>query len=99
MPGHAPPIARHSPPINRILAVKLADLGDLLTVTPALQALRAAHPGARIDLLPPPSSAGLLRGAAYVDHILTFDKFSFDRGSGVLDLPRLVAAARCLLGL
>ena len=45
------------PTYERILAVKLADLGDLLTVTPALQALRAAHPGARIDLLAPPSSA------------------------------------------
>jgi ADP-heptose:LPS heptosyltransferase len=30
-------------PPRRILAVKLADLGDLLTITPALQALRAAQ--------------------------------------------------------
>src|SRR5919202_4828575 len=86
-------------PKPKILAVKLADLGDLLSVTPALQALRAAHPGARIDLLAPPSSAGLLRGAGYIDHILTFDKFAFDRGSGVLDLPRLVDTSCVLAGM
>ena len=67
------------PEFKRILAVKLADLGDLLAVTPALQALRAAHPSARIDLLVPPSSAGLLRGAPYLDRILTFNKFAFDK--------------------
>ena len=70
--------------------VKLADLGDLLTITPALQALRAARPEARIDLLVPPSSAGLLRGAVYVDRIITFDKFPFDQGAGLLDAGRLL---------
>jgi len=78
------------PEFKRILAVKLADLGDLLAVTPALQALRAAHPSARIDLLVPPSSAGLLRGAPYLDRILTFNKFAFDSIGGLLD-PRSVA--------
>jgi heptosyltransferase-2 len=80
-------------PINnpRILAVKLADLGDLLMITPALQALRAAHPGARLDLLAPPSSAHLLRGAPFLDHILTFDKFPFDSLGGLLDPARVLA--------
>lgn len=84
---------------NRILAVKLADLGDLLTVTPALQALRAAHPSARIDLLAPPSSASLLRGAPYIDHIIAFDKFPFDRKRGLLDPARLFNTARFLVDL
>ncbi|MFL5733623.1 MAG: glycosyltransferase family 9 protein [Chloroflexia bacterium] len=68
----------------------------MLTITPALQALRAARPEAHIDLLVPPSSAGLLRGAPYVDRILTFDKFPFDTGSGVLDVSRLFGTARFL---
>lgn len=34
-----------------ILAVQLAGLGDLLMSAPALQALRAAHPDSRLDLL------------------------------------------------
>ncbi len=78
---------------KRILAVKLADLGDLLTVTPALQALRSAYPSARIDLLVPPSSASLLRGASYIDDILAFDKFPFDQKRGLLDPRRLIQTA------
>src|SRR4051812_39854642 len=84
---------------KRILAVKLADLGDLLTVTPALQALRSAHPSARIDLLVPPSSASLLEGAGYIDRILTFDKFPFDRKRGLLSIQRLAATTRFMLSL
>ncbi len=76
-------------PPKRILAVKLADMGDLLTVTPALQALRAAHPSAQIDLLAPPSSAAVLRGASYIDRIIAFDKFAFDNLSSLLDIRSL----------
>src|SRR5437762_8929809 len=84
---------------KHILAVKLADLGDLLTVTPALQALRASYPAARIDLLVPPSSESLLRGAPYIDRILAFDKFPFDRKRGLLSPQRLALTARFLAGL
>ena len=89
--------APHAP--RRMLAVKLADLGDLLTITPALQALRAAHPSARIDLLVPPQSAGLLRGAPYLDGILTFDKFPFDTLQGLFNLPHVARTLRFLAGL
>jgi heptosyltransferase-2 len=78
------------PQYKRILAVKLADLGDLLTTTPALQALRAAHPSARIDLLVPPRSADLLKDAGYIDRIVTFDKFAFDSLRGLLDIRGIV---------
>ncbi len=84
------------PQFRRILAVKLADLGDLLAVTPALQAIRAAHPSARIDLLVPPSSAELLRGSPFLDRIVTFDKFAFDSLRGLLD-PRSVARSLLFL--
>jgi heptosyltransferase-2 len=87
------------PPPKRILAVKLADLGDLLSVTPALQALRAAYPSSRIDLLVPPQSASLLQGASYIDRILQFDKFPFDRKRGLLDVQRLWQTARFLVEL
>lgn len=78
------------PQFKRILAVKLADLGDLLTITPALQALRAAHPSARIDLLVPPRSADLLKHASYIDRIVTFDKFAFDSLRGLFDIRGVV---------
>lgn len=93
MRAHSP-IAR--PPgagYKRILAVKLADLGDLLSVTPAIEALRAAYPSARIDLLAPPSSAGLLRNNPNISKILTFDKFPFDRKRGLLSISRLAQTA------
>src|SRR5437762_11507101 len=84
---------------KHILAVKLADLGDLLTITPALQALRSAYPSARIDLLVPPSSESLLRGATHIDRILAFDKFPFDSKRGLLNFQRLMSTARFLAGL
>jgi heptosyltransferase-2 len=84
---------------GRILAVKLADLGDLLMVTPALQALRAAHPHARLDILTPPASAHLLQGAPYLDNIVTFDKFAFDTLRGLLDPSSVSATLRFLLSL
>jgi len=34
-------------PNPKILVIKLADLGDVLTATPALRALRSAYPDAR----------------------------------------------------
>ena len=87
------------PQFRQILAVKLADLGDLLAVTPALQAVRSAQPSARIDLLVPSSSAGLLRGAPFLDRIITFDKFAFDSLQGLLDPRRVVRTLAFLIKL
>src|SRR4051794_23795359 len=84
---------------KRILAVKLADLGDLLTITPAVQALREAYPKARIDLLVPPSSEALLRHSPNIDNILTFDKFPFDRKRGLLSVNRMWETALFMLRL
>jgi heptosyltransferase-2 len=82
---------------SRILLVKLADLGDLLTVTPALRALRASFADARIDALVTPSSASLLRGLPTVDRVLTFDKFAYDRPSAALrSLPGALSLANRL---
>jgi ADP-heptose:LPS heptosyltransferase len=66
-------------PPRRILVVKLATLGDLLTATPALRALRTSFPAAHIGVLTTPASAPALRGLDSYDEVLTFDKFVFDR--------------------
>jgi len=65
--------------VKRILAVKLADLGDLLSVTPALRALRNGHPDAYIAALVTPSSAGILAGSTAIDKVIPFQKALFDR--------------------
>jgi ADP-heptose:LPS heptosyltransferase len=64
---------------DRILVVKLATLGDLLTITPALRALRTSFPRAHIAVLTTPGGQAALGRLDSVDEIITFDKFAFDR--------------------
>lgn len=83
---------------HRILVVKLASLGDLLTITPALRAIRTRFPQAHIGVLTTPASAPALRGLDSYDEVMTFDKFAFDRPSDALrslpDAARLVRELR-----
>lgn len=82
---------------GRILVVKLASLGDLLTATPALRALRTTFPEAHIGVLTTPASAPALRGLDSFDQVVTFDKFAFDRPSDAArGLPGALALARDL---
>jgi ADP-heptose:LPS heptosyltransferase len=81
-------------PPSRILVVKLATLGDLLTITPALRALRTSCTAAHIGVLTTPSSAPALRGLDSLDEVVTFDKYVFDRPSDALrSLPRALRLA------
>ena len=63
---------------QRILVVKLADMGDLLTAIPALRALRESFPQSHIDALVTPHSAPILEGSPLVDEVLTFEKHRYD---------------------
>ncbi len=85
--------------MRRLLVVKLSDIGDVLTATPALRALRETFRDARIDVLVPPRSAAALRNCALVDELLVFDKFGYDRVRDALRplaLRDVVAFARGL---
>ena len=64
---------------HRILVVKLASLGDVLTITPALRALRATFADAHIGVLTTPAGAPALRGLDSYNEVISFDKFAFDR--------------------
>ena len=56
--------------LDRVLAVRLDNLGDVVMVTPALRALRAAlRPGARLDLLASPGGAALAPLLPWVDEV------------------------------
>ncbi len=84
---------------RRILAVKLADLGDVLNITPALRALRQSFPQAKIDVLVNPHTAALLQDSALLDEVVIFPKTSFEgfdalRPSCWTPLARHLAALR-----
>lgn len=72
---------------QRLLVVKLADIGDVLTATPALRALRESFPDARVDLLTTPAAA------AVVPHRLVDNVYRAPRNlvSGPADVRRASA--------
>lgn len=63
---------------QRILAIKLADLGDVLNITPALRALRQTFPHAQLDVLVNPHTAMILENSGLVDEIVHFPKTRFE---------------------
>ncbi len=85
--------------MQRILVVKLADLGDLLTATPALRALRLTWPTAEITALVTPHSATLLEHNDAVDHVIRFPKAIFDDPRGLVHPVRGPRAASAALEL
>jgi ADP-heptose:LPS heptosyltransferase len=86
--------------LDRILAVKLADLGDLLLTEPALRSLSTAYPDSRIDVLTTPGSEALLALLPGEFKGVTFEKQPFDEVSGFLrgrmpiDLARIGVSLR-----
>lgn len=78
----------------RLLVIKLADLGDVLTITPALRALRESIAEVTIDLLTTPSGVAALSDSSLVDEIISFDKYRYDTGTGALRLGNLSTAVR-----
>ncbi|MGQ9628446.1 MAG: lipopolysaccharide heptosyltransferase II [Anaerolineae bacterium] len=85
--------------IERILVVKLSDIGDVLTATPALRALRQSFPAARLDVLLPPHSAPVLEGSPLADELITFEKSLYDRPLSALRPENLAATFRLGLAL
>lgn len=81
------------PPLNRILVIKLADLGDVLTATPALRALRQTFPAARIEALITHHTERALRHSPLVDAVIPSDNFRFFEPGHWLRAPRLSGEA------
>lgn len=65
---------------QRILVVQTAFLGDIVLVSPLLEALRAKYPGARVALLTTPVGRDLFQGSPLVDEVIVFDKRRTERG-------------------
>ncbi len=70
--------------LNRILAVELADIGDLILTTPALAALRETYPSAQIDVLTTAHAAPILEGTGLATNFILFNKAAFDRPTDLL---------------
>jgi len=62
--------------VRSALVIRHRAGGDLLLTTPALRALRAGLPGARIDVVAARGMGSLLRGNPDVDRVLEFDRRS-----------------------
>jgi ADP-heptose:LPS heptosyltransferase len=85
---------------ERILAVRLARLGDVTLVLPALGMLRAAFPDARLTLLTGAPYAPLAQLCPWVDDVIALDRHGLRDGSrraavkGIFDLVRQLRAPR-----
>lgn len=79
--------------LHRILVIKLADIGDLLTATPALRALRESYPDARLDLLTTPQAAAVVP-SALVDEVLAIQRHLVGNPGQVAGLLRLLLRLR-----
>ncbi len=77
---------------ERFLAVELADIGDLILITPALAALRETYPEARIDVLTTEHAAPILSGTGLADEVILFNKFAFDHPKNLIKPGNLRAA-------
>ena len=60
--------------MTAILVIKHGALGDLVQAFAPFAAIRAHHPGARIDLLTTPPFAALMERAPWFDRVLTDDR-------------------------
>jgi heptosyltransferase-1 len=61
---------------ERFLVVRLTALGDILHTVPAVAALRAAHPRARIDWVVERKWAPVLEGSLALNDVIPFDRRS-----------------------
>jgi heptosyltransferase-2 len=89
----APPI---DPARVRRMLVRCTNwIGDLVMISPALEALRRRFPGARIEAVATPAVADALRGNPALDEVIVFDRHGADRGlAGLLRMARRLRPRR-----
>ncbi len=99
----AAPLFRRAAPRGRppdvpdsILVARLDHIGDVLMTTPAIAALRTAHPGARIDVLASAQGRAALVGNPHVDRVFEAEAPWYEprRGRSLPPLRSARAVAR-----
>jgi ADP-heptose:LPS heptosyltransferase len=83
------------PPAERILVIRLGAVGDVVRTLPAVSALRAGYPGARIAWLVEPASASVVRGQPWLDEVIVFPRGEL---GALRRAGRLLALGRALRG-
>ena len=83
--------------LSRILVIKLADIGDVLTATPALRALRESYPQATIDLLLTHHTRAVMQHSRLVNNLIPSDNFRFFSPREALK-PHLLKEGLLVLG-
>jgi ADP-heptose:LPS heptosyltransferase len=68
--------------IKKILAIRLAYIGDLVMTLPALEALKARFPGAEVHLLTSGRAAPVVAEHPALDRVITYDAPWFYPGKG-----------------
>ncbi len=61
--------------------IKLAGIGDLLMLTPAIRAYKTAFPEEEIFFVTGESNQGILKNNPYIDRLIPLDDFAFFSGS------------------
>ncbi|HEV7257948.1 MAG TPA: glycosyltransferase family 9 protein [Bosea sp. (in: a-proteobacteria)] len=79
-------------PVERVLVMRLDQLGDLATSMPAIRRLRQIFPQARFEGLVTPVNAYILRASGLFDEVFTVD-FTYDHGTRKRWLGRMAHAA------
>src|SRR3954466_12141168 len=67
---------------RRILVVQLDHMGDAVLTSPLIALLRAAYPGARIDVLASPSNREVFEADPHVDRVRLATRTWFERRPG-----------------
>jgi len=66
--------------LRKVLVIQTAFPGDLILLTPLLEAVKAGREPVHLSLLTLPGNAGLFDNSPFVDEILTYDKKGTERG-------------------
>ncbi len=66
--------------LNEILVIKLRYLGDVLLMTPCLQAMKENVPHANVTVVVNKGTEAVLHNHPYVDNLVTVDRGSFAKG-------------------
>ncbi|MCB9914940.1 MAG: glycosyltransferase family 9 protein [Planctomycetes bacterium] len=80
--------------VERVLLVKFWGLGSLQLLTPAVHALRTAHPGARLELLTLSENGDFAAGLEGIDEVLRLDVRCAGWGQVSLRILRLLLELR-----